>query len=148
MARAVDALAAVMVHPSVVKVGWGLSGDLAKVAASHLYLLRPLHIVEPILDLRDALATLTKAAGVAAPAELCAAADASGLSNAVREVLGGRLSKKEQGPSRWGDRRWKWLVGTCHGELTRWRTQAVRLPPQAELCQSHLCRHRPSPPRT
>lgn len=96
MARAADALAAVMVDPAIVKVGWGLSGDLAKVAASHLYLLRPLHVVEPVLDLRDALAKLARTAGVAAPAELCAAADASGLSNAVREVLGGHLSKKEQ----------------------------------------------------
>lgn len=96
LSRAVEALSAVMADPSVVKVGWGLSGDLAKVAASHCFLLRPLHVVEPILDLRDALGTLARAAGEAAPAELCAAADASGLSNAVREVLGGRLSKKEQ----------------------------------------------------
>jgi len=91
-----DALRDLMRHRRVIKAGWGVSGDLSKVAASHLWLAGALRVSIPLLELQTAIPAMAEAAGAAAPAELCAAAEASGLSGAAREVLGLPLAKAQQ----------------------------------------------------
>jgi uncharacterized protein len=87
----------VMEADSVCKVGWGIAGDLAKLAGSFLWLEPCLRRVENVVDLRTALGRLVALfERDGAPPELVAAASAPGLSAAAQELLGNKLSKKEQ----------------------------------------------------